>query len=80
MDVGTILSIQKPGGRITDATGRERKPLTDQITDFVTNDKLQLPNREIGTLLVYKTFEKLSYGVILTITEPVGINDVVSNP
>ncbi len=80
MDVGTILSIQKPGGRITDATGRERKPLTDQIVDFVTNDKLQLPNREIGTLLVYKTFEKLSYGVILTITEPVGINDVVSNP
>lgn len=77
---GNILSIQQAGDRIPDAEGRSRKSLTDRMKDYFTRDRVQLPNKEIGTLLVYRTFEKLSYAVILTITEPTGMDDIVTNP
>jgi hypothetical protein len=80
LEMGNVLSIEKPGERMVDDKGRSRKGFGDQVRDVFTNDRLQLPNKEIGTLLVYRTFEKLSYGVILTITEPTGIGDIVTNP
>lgn len=77
---GDILSIQQVGERLIDSKGRSRKKFSEKMKDFFTRNKVQMPNKEIGTLLVYKTFEKLSYGLILTITEPTGINDIVTNP
>jgi len=77
---GDILSIQQLGDRMVDTEGRSRKSVTDQIRDYFTRDRLQLPNKEIGTLLVYRTFEKLSYALILTITEPTEVGDIIANP
>ena len=78
--MGDILSIEQPGARMVDSQGRSRKGFTDQVRDVFSRNQVQLPNKDIGTLLVYRTFEKLAYGVILTITEPTGIGDSVTNP
>ena len=40
----------------------------------------QLPGKYIGTLLVYKIFEQLSYALILSSLEPAQLYNQVVNP
>lgn len=77
--VGDILSIQHEGTRMTDDVERSRMPVRERLTTFFDQDSLPIPGKEIGTLLVYKTFSQLSYAVILSSTEPAELyNEVVS--
>jgi hypothetical protein len=41
---------------------------------------LTLPNENVGTLLVFKTYERMSYALILADNEPINIGDQVRNP
>ena len=77
--VGDILSIQKAGIRMTDEVERVKKPFRERMRITFNQDRLTIPGNDVGTLLVYKNFDRLSYAVILTSTEPVELfNDVVS--
>jgi hypothetical protein len=46
----------------------------------VTRKDVRLPSTEIGMLLVYKAFDKMSYGVILSLTQPSAVGDTVRTP
>lgn len=48
--------------------------------DPVTRSNYALPDEESGLLLVFRTFEKVSYGLILNATRPVHILDAVVQP
>jgi len=50
------------------------------VEDVVARTRVSLPSTEIGLLLVYKTFERMSYGVILSLTEPSAAGDFVTTP
>ncbi|MGJ8688712.1 MAG: LysM peptidoglycan-binding domain-containing protein [Gammaproteobacteria bacterium] len=63
--VGDILTIEKSGALVRDP---------------ITNKWVSLPTNEIGIVLTYKTFAKLSYGVILSLTEPASAGDILSTP
>jgi LysM repeat protein len=77
--VGDILSIQKAGIRMTDEVERAKVPFRERMRTIFNQDRLTIPGNDVGTLLVYKTFDRLSYAVILTSTEPAELfNDVVS--
>jgi LysM repeat protein len=77
--IGNILSIQKEGARITDEIEREKMPFRERMRTLFDQDRLTIPGNDAGTLLVYKTFDRLSYAVILTSTEPTKLfNEVVS--
>lgn len=78
--LGDILSIEQPGPLIVDTTNREQKNFAARFSAIVTNEKVAMPSQEIGTLLVYRVFDRMSYGVILSSTEPTKIGDMVSNP
>ncbi|MDH3466886.1 MAG: LysM peptidoglycan-binding domain-containing protein [Gammaproteobacteria bacterium] len=54
-------------------TGKLRK-------DPVDGKMYQLPNEESGLLMVFRTFEKVSYGLILNSSRQVHILDVVQTP
>jgi hypothetical protein len=41
---------------------------------------VQLPNERAGTLLVFKTYEHMSYGLVVGESYPVRVADVVRNP
>ena len=43
-------------------------------------DKLQLPDERIGTLLVFRTFDRMSYGLIVGTSNPIRVFDVVRTP
>lgn len=48
--------------------------------DPVTNEAIQLPSERAGLLMVFKTYEKMSYGLILSATRPLSLGDTVRNP
>ncbi len=42
--------------------------------------KIQLPDVDAGHLMVFKTFERLSYGLVMRATRPIHLQDKVVNP
>jgi LysM repeat protein len=67
MESGHVLAIQKAGARIVDKTDAARDPL-------------RLPDERNGLLMVFRTFDRVSYGLILEITEGVRVGDRLVNP
>ncbi len=67
MESGHVLAILKDGARIIDKTTPERT-------------ELKLPNERNGLMMVFRTFDRVSYALILEITEGVRIGDRLVNP
>lgn len=78
--IGDVLSIQLQGARMVDEVERSRMSFRERFRTMFNRDQLQLPGKEVGTLLVYKTFERLSYAVIISSTEPATLNNLVVSP
>lgn len=64
---GHVLAIQKDGARIVDKSDATR-PL------------MKLPDERNGLLMVFSTYERLSYALILEITDGVRIGDRLVSP
>jgi len=67
MESGHVMAILKDGQRLVDKTDPTR-PL------------IKLPNERNGLLMVFRTFEKLSYALILDITDSVRVGDRLTSP
>lgn len=65
LTVGNVLAIYKQG---------------EIVTDRVAKEKITLPDERGGLLMIFRTFEKMSYGLVLSADRPLAINDVVKNP
>jgi hypothetical protein len=64
LEVGNVLGLYRSEGTIT-VSGREA---------------LQLPEQRYGLLMVFRVFERLSYGLILTSNRPANVLDTFRNP
>ena len=62
---GNVLAVYKKGGLIRDP---------------FTKEQIELPSDRAGVLMVFRTFEKVSYGLILRALLPLSIGDEVRNP
>ena len=67
MEVGHVLAILKDGARVIDK-GDAARPL------------LKLPDERNGLMMVFRTFDRVSYALILEITEGVRVGDRIVNP
>ncbi len=67
MESGHVLAILKDGVRVVDKTDPARP-------------EIKLPNERNGLMMVFRTFERVSYALILTITEGVKVGDRAVNP
>jgi hypothetical protein len=65
---GHVMAILKAGRRILD-----RSQLGEKV-------ELQLPDERNGLLMVFRTFEHMSYALVLEITDTVSVGDHVTNP
>lgn len=65
LDVGNVLAIHKRG-----PVARDR----------FTRELVQLPSERAGILMVFRSFDKMSYGLVLQTEEPLRVGDVVINP
>ena len=50
------------------------------VRDPVTNETIELPSERAGLMMVFQTYEKMSYGLILQATRPLSVGDKVTTP
>jgi len=50
------------------------------VFDRVANEKIQLPPERAGTMMVFRTFEKLSYALVMKATRPLRVGDQFVSP
>ena len=67
LERGHVMAILKDGERLADKTDPARP-------------QLKLPNERNGLLMVFRTFENLSYALVLQITDGVKVGDRIANP
>jgi hypothetical protein len=78
---GTVLAVDRAGERVRD-TYAHGASFTRKTQDLGTSfaKQVQLPDERVGTLLVFKTFNRVSYGLVLAATNTIAVHDVVHNP
>jgi hypothetical protein len=81
VDVGTVLAIAKKGAIVRDSEGipDEDANLWQKMLGGFSED-IQLPTERAGILMVFRAFDKMSYGLVLHTEEPLRVGDVVRNP
>ncbi|MEY4758368.1 MAG: hypothetical protein RJA34_3266 [Pseudomonadota bacterium] len=67
MERGHVMAILKDGARLVDKTDPERA-------------QLKLPDERNGLLIVFRTFERVSYALVLNIKDAVRVGDRLVNP
>lgn len=65
LDTGDVLSVSQAGEVVRDKVGR---------------GKVTLPSERAGLLILFKVFEKVSFGLILEAERPLSLFDEVGNP
>ncbi|CAB5700769.1 LysM domain/BON superfamily protein [Delftia tsuruhatensis] len=67
MDVGTVLELVRRGVRIIDKTGEKK-------------EEVQLPDERNGYAMVFRTFDRVSYALILEARRGVEVGDSLTSP
>ena len=52
----------------------------DLVKDRIASERIRLPDERIGLLMVFYTYEKMSFGLIMEADRQVDIGDLLSNP
>jgi hypothetical protein len=68
IEVGHIMKIFQTGETIRDTVSGKR------------GDKIKLPDEEAGMLMVFRTFDRVSYALVMKATRAMHINDYVRSP
>lgn len=62
---GNVLAVYKTG---------------ETVRDRVTGEMVKIPDERAGLLMVFRTYDKLSYGLILAASRQLQVMDKVQNP
>jgi hypothetical protein len=73
---GNVLAIYQSGEIVAD---NEKKGFLNSDSHLFTK-KVSLPDERSGTFMVFKTFEHLSYGLVMEATNIIRVGDRVENP
>ncbi len=65
LSVGNVLAVYKTG---------------ETVRDRVTGENVKIPDERSGLLMVFRTYDKLSYGLVLQATRSLAVMDKVRNP
>lgn len=65
LSVGDVLTVFQAGETVADRFG---------------GGKVKLPDEEAGTIMVFKTYDRISYGLVMEATQAIHIHDAVRNP
>ena len=65
MEEGYVLAIYQTG---------------EVVRDEIRRENVRMPDTRSGLLMVFRTFEKMSYGIVLKSNRPLKVNDKVTEP
>lgn len=77
LEVGHVLALWRTGEKIVD-TENPPKGFWAQFKGEKT--VVQLPDEQYGTLIVFRVFEQVAYGLIVNSTLPAKVGDTVTQP
>jgi hypothetical protein len=66
---GHVLSILRKGASMVDPESDPKHPVS-----------LQLPDEPVGLVMVFKTFPRLSYALVMQASQPVHVEDIIRTP
>ena len=75
VDRGTVLTVDLAGDKVSDHCAY----INGDSTCWLPHSE-RLPDEVSGTLLVFKTYERMSYALIFSDTVPINVGDRVRNP
>lgn len=80
LEPGHVLAIYQAGRVVKDrySDGRSANPMNTPSGLLKSNVKL--PDERIGTLMVFKTYDRMSYALVMDASLPVRIGDRIGNP
>lgn len=86
MEPGTVLGIYQSGKVVTDKTGAKSNwplantPLGDYLgTPNARGVDVKLPEEYAGVVMIFRTYDRISYGIVMQAIGPLKINDSVKN-
>ena len=65
VSVGNLLAVYRTG---------------ETVRDRITSEQIKIPDERSGLLVVFRTYEKLSYGLVLNANHSLEVMDKVRNP
>ena len=65
LSVGDVLTVFQAG---------------QDVKDRVRGGDVRLPDEEAGTVMVFKTYDRISYGLVMEATDAIHLNDAIRNP
>ncbi len=65
IEVGNVMAVYKRG---------------ETVKDRVAGDRITLPEERAGLLMVFRTFDKMSLGIVLAAERPLAVEDRLYNP
>jgi len=68
LDIGTVLAVYQRGHTVRDNVSPE------------PNDTVKLPDERAGTVMVFRVFEKVSFGLVMDASRAIHVFDAVRNP
>jgi hypothetical protein len=80
---GNVLAIDRAGAEVRDTYSNGAsltRKTQDPAAGHLFAKKVQLPDERVGTLLVFKTFTRMSYALVLGASDTIELQDVVHNP
>ncbi len=63
--VGDVLSVYQAG---------------EVVKDRFAGGKVKLPDEKAGTVMVFKSYDRISYGLVMEATQAIHVLDAVRNP
>jgi hypothetical protein len=65
LSVGDVLTVFQTGEEVDDRFG---------------GGSVRLPEEEAGTVMIFKTYDRISYGLVMEATQAIHMHDSVRNP
>ena len=66
LDTGSVLELYHYGRTIPDRGAG--------------NEPVKLPDEKYGALFIFRTFNNVSYGLVMQVTDPVQVGDIARSP
>ena len=72
LDIGAVLRLYHAGRTVRDATAPSGW--------FGRAQQVKLPDEQVGSLFIFRVFDRVSYGLIMQATAPVVVGDAANSP
>jgi hypothetical protein len=73
---GNVLAVWQAGEVVNDEV---KRGFLETSNDWIQN-KTRLPDERVGTYMVFKTFDRMSFGLIMEAKNIIRLGDRVENP